>query len=58
MKHTIRYWIPWIILGTAERYPESNYLGAGLFNTVETAGIVGFELTYTGQLIHDAIFAA
>jgi hypothetical protein len=43
--------------GAAEKYPESNYLGAGLFNTIETAGIVGFELTYTGQLIHDAIFA-
>lgn len=41
----------------AERQPESNYIGAGLFNIVETAGIVGSELTFEGQLIHSALFA-
>jgi len=43
--------------GAAERHPEKNYAGTGLFNIVETAAIVGFELTLKGQLIHDAIFA-
>lgn len=43
--------------GAAERHPENNYAGAGLFNIVETTAIVGFELTLKGQLIHDAIFA-
>jgi hypothetical protein len=41
----------------AERYAEGNYSGSGLFNNIETEEIVGFELTWTGQLIHDAIFA-
>ncbi len=43
--------------GAAERHREKGYAGAGLFNIVETAAIVGFELTLKGQLIHDAIFA-
>ena len=41
----------------AERHPDSNYLGAGLFNIVETPDIVGFELALDGQLIHNAFFA-
>ena len=41
----------------AERHPDSNYPGAGIFKTVETDGMVGFELTYAAQLIHAAIFA-
>jgi hypothetical protein len=39
-----------------ERFPEGNYPGTGLFNTVETGEIVGFELTYSGKLVHNAIF--
>jgi hypothetical protein len=41
----------------AERYPESSYSGSGSFNNIETEEIVGFELTWSGNLIHDAIFA-
>ena len=41
----------------AERHPESDYTGAGLFNIIETPGIIGFDLTFKGRLIHDAIFA-
>ena len=40
-----------------ERHPETNYTGAGIFNIVDTAGIVGSELTFKGQLIHNALFS-
>jgi hypothetical protein len=39
-----------------ERHPDSNYDGAGLLNIVETNRIVGFELTFDGQVIHYALF--
>jgi hypothetical protein len=41
----------------AERFPDREYPGTGVFNTFETEGIVGFELDCTGHLIHGAIFA-
>ena len=42
---------------SAERQSENNYAGAGLLNNGENADIVGFELTFEGQLIHNALFA-
>lgn len=41
----------------AERHPDGNYSGAGLFNIIESTGLVGSGLSFEGQLIHTAIFA-
>jgi hypothetical protein len=41
----------------AERYPEENYTGTGMFSLIETGRIVGFELAVEGQVIHNAMFA-
>jgi hypothetical protein len=42
---------------TAVRHPEGSYPGAGAFKIAESHDLVGFELTYENQVIHDVLFA-
>lgn len=43
--------------GTASRHAEEAYHGSGSFSIAENDGLVGFELTMEGQIVHEVMFA-
>lgn len=43
--------------GTAARHAEETYHGSGSLSIAENSGLVGFELTMDGQIVHEVMFS-